>query len=340
MPKSVLKDLTGQRFGKLVVLERAPSTSYGDTRWWVRCDDPCGRETIVFSAALTRGQTKSCGQGHAGTHGQTGGRKGKASRTYQSWRSMIDRCFNPKRAKYADYGGRGITVCARWLVFENFYADMGDRPSGMSLEREDVDGNYEPGNCRWGTSREQSRNKRSTIVTFDDVQEIIGRFEHGEKRVSIARRFDIGAGYVGDIIRGKVWPEIDRPHRAHWKKPVSALLGPRVEAAKEHELLVAKSKAGSTYKHTAYSQPDLTDHRFGLLVVLQQGSPSTHGARRWLVRCACPRATEKLVITSNLVSGKTKSCGCLFTRLTHGQCGGHGRRASGAYVSWSRMLQR
>jgi len=253
---------------------------------------------------------------------------------------MIDRCFNPKRAKYADYGGRGITVCARWLVFENFYADMGDRPSGMSLEREDVDGNYEPGNCRWGTSREQSRNKRSTIVTFDDVQEIIGRFEHGEKRVSIARRFDIGAGYVGDIIRGKVWPEIDRPHRAHWKKPVSALLGPRVEAAKEHELLVAKSKAGSTYKHTAYSQPDLTDHRFGLLVVLQQGSPSTHGARRWLVRCACPRATEKLVITSNLVSGKTKSCGCLFTRLTHGQCGGHGRRASGAYVSWSRMLQR
>jgi transcriptional regulator with XRE-family HTH domain len=254
---------------------------------------------------------------------------------------MIQRCFNPKHVKHASYGGRGIKVCERWLSFENFYADMGDRPPAMSLERVDVNGDYEPGNCRWGTTRQQSRNKRSTVVTFDDVQEIVGRFEHGEKQAAIAKRFGISVGYIGKIIHGDVWREIDRPYLANLKKPVSPSSGGSlVDAAKEHELLVARSRVDSTYEHTARAQPDLTGQRFGLLVVLRRGPNSSRGARRWLVRCSCPRATEKLVFSSSLARGKVLSCGCLFTRLKHGQSSGKGRKGSGAFISWARMLQR
>ncbi len=259
---------------------------------------------------------------------------------------MFQRCTNPNHEKYADYGGRGIIVCEHWRVFENFYADMGDRPPGMSLDRKTANGNYEPGNCRWATTREQSRNKRSTVVTFDGVQEIIGRFEHGEKQVSIAKRFGITAGYIGKIVHGDVWPEIDRPYLANWKRATSALTGARSDAAKEHAALLAVAKAGSTYRHPAgfRKTPELIGHRFGLLVVLSRASNDIHGNARWVVGCGCSRAAEKIVLSRNLVKGRTTSCGCMLTRLTHGQSGsracGRGRGASGAYVSWQQMIQR
>jgi len=98
------------------------------------------------------------------------------------------------------------------MSFDNFYADMGDRPPGMSLEREDVNGNYEPGNCLWASSRDQARNTRSSVVTFARVQEILGRFEHGETKASIGRRLGVDPFYVGALISGKAWAEIDRPH--------------------------------------------------------------------------------------------------------------------------------
>ncbi len=121
---------------------------------------------------------------------------------------MRDRCSNSDRDDWPRYGGRGIRVCDRWESFENFLADMGMRPSARhSLDRIKVNGDYEPSNCRWATPAEQQQNRSNNKVSWQLVQEIRGRYEHGESKTSIARRLGLGQGNVGRIVRNLTWKE-------------------------------------------------------------------------------------------------------------------------------------
>lgn len=158
------KDYTGARFSRMLVIDRRGRQPNGVAVWLCRCD--CGNEKEVTQSNLVSGNVRSCGclaKDTVVTHGMT------ASPEYRAWAHMKERCSNPRVHNYNRYGGRGIKVCDRWLnSFENFIADMGPRPSsGHSLEREEVDGDYEPGNCRWATAREQAFNRRTNhVLTF------------------------------------------------------------------------------------------------------------------------------------------------------------------------------
>lgn len=143
----------GERYGRLVVIARVGKDRHLNYRYLCQCD--CGAEKVVNSNSLRTGRTISCGcKRREGTHQQTN------TRIYHTWESMKQRCLNPNIPTWRYYGGRGITICDRWLDFSQFLADMGDRPEGTSLDRIDPDGNYEPGNCRWATMLEQTANKR------------------------------------------------------------------------------------------------------------------------------------------------------------------------------------
>jgi hypothetical protein len=148
------KDITGQRFGRLLALEPVPrnkSQSNGNRHWRCLCD--CGKTAIVGGDVLGRGRTKSCGCLRR-KHGLWG------SRIYMVWQSMMQRCYNPNNHAYKDYGGRGIEVCKRWHEVTGFFSYVGNAPRGKSLDRIDNDGNYEPDNVRWATTKQQARNRR------------------------------------------------------------------------------------------------------------------------------------------------------------------------------------
>lgn len=157
------------------VLDTAPSIREGNAvRSAYLCECMCGTKSIVSGFALTHGRSKQCKTCSARSAGGAAGRVlfkhghspfgRKPSRTYSSWYAMKARCSNPNNKRYDDYAGRGITFCDRWESFQNFLEDMGERPEGTSLDRINVNGNYEPTNCRWADAQTQANNKRKLRV--------------------------------------------------------------------------------------------------------------------------------------------------------------------------------
>ena len=164
---TALIDMTGMRFERLMITRQSGKKGR-EVLWEAKCD--CGNTVIAMGTNIRNNRTQSCGclrrewlkaQGLAGivTHGETN------SREYRAWRYAKQRCTNPKNIGWKDYGGRGITMCQAWSEsYERFLADMGRCPEGLTLDRKNTDGNYEPGNCRWATPKEQANNRRRSIA--------------------------------------------------------------------------------------------------------------------------------------------------------------------------------
>lgn len=189
MTKGKFRDLTGQRFGRLDVQGRAENRNR-HVYWRCLCD--CGNVVEVRGDGLTRGRTVSCGCFHQDVvtkHGMY------QTSTYKTWHAMLQRCENPRCKPYPGYGGRGIKVCARWHEFEAFLEDMGESPEGLSLDRIDNDGDYEPENCRWATNQQQHRNRRDNVwLTYKgETRCIMGWAElMGMGYSTLKRRLEMG----------------------------------------------------------------------------------------------------------------------------------------------------
>jgi hypothetical protein len=190
-------EMTGKTFGRLKVINRAPNKGkYKRVAWYCKCN--CGNLTTVIGAYLRNGNTTSCGcfKNSSESKHKTHGLSKKISE-YAAWENMKRRCYYTKSNRYEYYGGRGITVCNRWInSFENFYSDMGAKPSKFhTLERIDVNKNYDPENCKWIHRNEQARNKTNTkYLTIDSVTKRIAEWAliYGVKSSIVFRRISRG----------------------------------------------------------------------------------------------------------------------------------------------------
>lgn len=176
---SKLIDLTGQRFGRLVVVKRADNSADGRARWLCKCD--CGKEIVTYGSWLRNGDTKSCGClkldmfiKRSTKHG------GRNSKLYRTWSSMLQRCNNPNDKDYSEYGGRGIKICKEWETdFSAFqkWALANGYKEGLTIDRKDNDKGYYPENCRWTDAKTQGNNKRNCrYITYKGQRKTVAEW--------------------------------------------------------------------------------------------------------------------------------------------------------------------
>jgi hypothetical protein len=204
MPKFI--DRTGQRFGKLVALQRMSSNSYKKIVWRCLCD--CGQETLVASGSLASGNTTSCGcylKERITKHG------GHQRSSYNSWRAMIRRCTIPTDKDYPRYGALGVTVCPEWRDYKVFAADMGEPEGTQTLDRIDTYGDYNKANCRWASVTTQNRNTRV--------------------------RRNSRSGFTGVHLRGSAWYAEVTARRKKFYSKACRTVEEAAEARKQLELL-------------------------------------------------------------------------------------------------------
>jgi hypothetical protein len=195
----MIKDISNQKFGRLLAIKPTGEKRWGVSLWQCYCD--CGNEHITVVNSLKSGRVKSCGcllkevaSAKSTKHGDYG------SRTYKSWSGMVDRCTNPKNKSYVNYGAKNVKICDEWRDYKNFKNDMGERPDKHSLDRIDVFGDYNPKNCRWASTLIQNRNKRKPVTTPEQANIVRSLYANGKRPKEIMSITGISRSIISNIL--------------------------------------------------------------------------------------------------------------------------------------------
>lgn len=197
-----LVEMKNKKYGPWTVIcmtERPKGIKTHGAHWLCQCE--CGNKEVISGAKLRAGRMKRGCLVCSGRLHKKGG-KG-ASPTYVSWRAMRERCLNKKSVAYHRYGGRGIKICNRWInSFPDFLKDMGERPTGTTLDRIDGNANYEPKNCRWADAKTQARNGTNFKLSDEKVVAILQLLKSGARQIDIATACGVSRSHIANIATG------------------------------------------------------------------------------------------------------------------------------------------